>query len=311
MRDPWALDPLTQYPTKLHYQLELHDMKNACQQANAVIMNTPSALQAVVNAFRDIPSTKFHCIQTDGIEQDFMVYKANDHRPGTPMKIIHTGLFHAKGAKRNDKPHLFSILRYSVSPINLLTRSPNYLFAAYRKLVQENKIQSDAIRFIFAGAATPEDKQLAHKYGLADITEFKGYLNHQQAIDLLFEADVLFMPLHELKDGYGPLIVPGKTYEYLAARKPILACVPKGDARDFVIKSGLGYVCDPSDINQIAQILQNLLEQHRTSKGIQVKSDHKFIELFDRRRFYVVDWQIYLNLFSVKICKSDLILKSP
>ena len=169
-------------------------------------------------------------------------------------------------------------------PVNLLTRSPYYLFAAYRKLVERKHIRPDAVRFIFAGAATPDDKQLAETFRVAEITEFRGYLNHEKSVELLYEADVLFLPLHELDDGCDPLIVPGKTYEYLAARRSILACVPMGDACDFVLKSGLGCICEPSDIEQISKTLLNLIEQHRSKRGILLHPDIEFINKFERKQ---------------------------
>lgn len=282
MRDPWALDPITQYSSKIHYQLELQAMKNACQHANAVVMNTPSAQQAAIKAFSEIPPAKFHCITNGWDRQDFQKCEPQDSPCKRPLTIVHTGLFHVEGAKRNSKFRLSRIFRYSISPINLLARSPYYLFAACKKLIQEKKIEPDAIRFIFAGDATPYDRQLAEDFGLQDVTEFRGYLNHSQSIQLLFEADVLFLPLHELQNGSDPLIVPGKTYEYLASKKPILACVPKGDAYNFVHQSGLGYMCSPSNIEQISKALLFFIEHRNKNTGIPIKPNNHFIEKFER-----------------------------
>ena len=175
-----------------------------------------------------------------------------------------------------------AMLRYSRSGINLLPRTPYYLFAACRKLIDEGKIHPEAIQFIFAGAATPEDLTLAQKYQIEPLVQFRGYLSHGQSVALLNESDVLFLPLHELNEPGDPLIVPGKTYEYLAARKPILACVPQGDARDILIQSGLSFVCGPSNITQIAETLLCLLEQHNSGKGISVSPNDVFIERYER-----------------------------
>jgi glycosyltransferase involved in cell wall biosynthesis len=80
------------------------------------------------------------------------------------------------------------------------------------------------------------------------------------------------------------LIVPGKTYEYLAARKPILACVPPGDTRGFVQKAGVGLVCDPTDVTGIAAILSDLLARHRDEGGLRCQPNDEFIERFERSR---------------------------
>jgi glycosyltransferase involved in cell wall biosynthesis len=83
-----------------------------------------------------------------------------------------------------------------------------------------------------------------------------GYLSHAETIAALRSADLLFLPMHGLPRGERARIVPGKAYEYLGARKPILAAVPEGDARDYVLASGLGEVCEPDDVAAMAAILR-------------------------------------------------------
>jgi glycosyltransferase involved in cell wall biosynthesis len=85
-------------------------------------------------------------------------------------------------------------------------------------------------------------------------------------VALLRNADLLFLPLHKLPAGERSRIVPGKTYEYLAAKRPILAAVPEGDARDFVVASGLGNVCAPDDVDAMAAILRGRFEEKRAGR---------------------------------------------
>ena len=76
----------------------------------------------------------------------------------------------------------------------------------------------------------------------------RGYLNHLESIALIRSADLLFLPLQNLPAGQRAGNVPGKTYEYLAADRPILAALPDGDARDLVTAAGAAYVVDPDDL---------------------------------------------------------------
>lgn len=285
MRDPWALDPICRYPTKLHYFLELREMKNACYQADAVIMNTPGALSAVIRKFCDLNPLKFHCITNGWDANDFRLHQEAERKCCEPMKIVHTGVFHTKTAKLLERINTpLATLRHSLCEINLLTRTPNYLFAACRKLIDEKKIPVDALQFIFAGSESADDVALAKEYQLEYCVKFSGYLNHDKSINLLHQGDVLFLPLHQLSDGRNPLIVPGKAYEYMASKRPILACVPEGDTRDIVLKSGLAYVCDPSDIESIAKTIRWLVEQFKLRKSIPKLPNDGFIESFERRR---------------------------
>jgi glycosyltransferase involved in cell wall biosynthesis len=70
-------------------------------------------------------------------------------------------------------------------------------------------------------------------------------------------ADLLFLPMQGLPPGRRASIVPGKTYEYLASGRPILAAVPAGSARDFVLAAG-GSAVAPDDVAGLAGHLQRL-----------------------------------------------------
>ena len=93
-----------------------------------------------------------------------------------------------------------------------------------------------------------------------DVVEVTGYLPHHESVAWLQSADALFLPLHGLPQGNRSLIVPGKLYEYLAVGKPILACLPEGDAKELVLRSGLGYTADPCDAQSIGASLIRLYE---------------------------------------------------
>jgi hypothetical protein len=72
----------------------------------------------------------------------------------------------------------------------------------------------------------------------SDAVHARGYLPHSECLDVVRSADLLFLPMHNLAPGHRARIVPGKTYEYLASGRPILAAVPDGDARDLLARSG-------------------------------------------------------------------------
>ena len=67
--------------------------------------------------------------------------------------------------------------------------------------------------------------------------------------------------MHDLPTGVRARIVPGKTYEYLASGRPILAAVPDGDARDLLTRAGTGLLCRPDDVAGMAKIIASELER--------------------------------------------------
>ena len=54
--------------------------------------------------------------------------------------------------------------------------------------------------------------------------------------------------------------MPGKTYEYLASGRPILAVVPDGDARDILAEAGSALLCRPTDESEMAAILSRQVD---------------------------------------------------
>jgi len=294
MRDPWAIDPLSFYSTWFHYRLELAAMKRACQQSSAVIMNTPRALATLKDSFPELSAGKLFCITNGWDRDDFgsNTISATRKSFSKPITIAHTGAFLTLPAIKMDPTsrkvlgirgnRLLETFKYSLGKSHVLARSPYYMFKALRLLLDAGKISETDIHLVFIGELTQEDKNLATMFDLENIVEFKGYVSHHQSIRFLSSADVVFLAVHKPLNGQPPLTIPGKTYEYMAIGKPILSLVPRGDVHDFVRQSGLGFICDPTDVNQIAQTLLDLLHKHLSPAGLNVKVDEEFIQQFER-----------------------------
>ena len=57
--------------------------------------------------------------------------------------------------------------------------------------------------------------------------------------------------------------MPGKTYEYLASGRPILAAVPDGDARDLLEPLPHAHLTRPRDVDTMAATLRELIAAER------------------------------------------------
>ena len=110
-----------------------------------------------------------------------------------------------------------------------------------------------------------------------------GYLPHDESVDLIRTADLLFLPMHDLPPGVRATIVPGKTYEYLASGTPILGAVPAGDARDFLLASGRAVVCDPDDVEGMSRAIEAEISRPSGRPPFSVEGD-KFLAAFERDR---------------------------
>jgi hypothetical protein len=90
-----------------------------------------------------------------------------------------------------------------------------------------------------------------------------GYLPHGSTVELVRSADLLFLPMQELAGGARAGLTPGKTYEYVASGRPILAAVPPGDARELLEAAGTARICAPSDVAAMTSILREQVEKWR------------------------------------------------
>ena len=94
-------------------------------------------------------------------------------------------------------------------------------------------------------------------------------------------ADVLLLMIAPGPGSAG--VLTGKIFEYLAARRPILALTPPSAAADLIRASRAGVVIDPDDGPAIER---QLVEWHgQWQRGeLSCASDAAVVERFDRRR---------------------------
>nr|MDP9491680.1 glycosyltransferase [Actinomycetota bacterium] len=77
-------------------------------------------------------------------------------------------------------------------------------------------------------------------------------------------------------------IVPGKTYEYLATRRPILAAVPDGDVRDLLTEAGNAFLCRPKDVEGMARVIAE--QADRALAGEPASGSHEdVLRRYERR----------------------------
>lgn len=259
LRDPWALDGWRLHGTRARWKLDHQAMCESLVDADCVIANTPESRTALVATI-------------DGLEADRVAvipngYDAADFSGPPPARtstdayeIVHSGTFHTYNLYRYEGllGKIKQWRHHRPEPIDPRGRTPLFVNAALNKLRQDSPETANSFRLVIMGPQDDATVRCVRESGVANQVEFTGYLNHDQAVARVRAADALFLPLHGLPPGYRSLIVPGKTYEYLATGRPILAALPEGDARELAQRSGRGFCADPCDAVAIAQQLRDL-----------------------------------------------------
>jgi len=273
LRDPWALDEMMLYPTGIHRRLEQRRMRRALSSAAAVIMNTPEAARALVAAFPEYEDKTVRVV-TNGYDAADFRAPAALRRDGR-FRVTHTGYLHSD---RGGVSGLRSLLGGTTSEADISTRSHRYLLEAVNRLLRDRPELASVLDICFAGVLSDEDLRIINTCSVA---RSLGYLPHAESVELLRSSDLLFLPMQNLPPGRRATIVPGKTYEYLAAGVSILGAVPDGDARDFLEAAGNSTVCRPDDVDAIAAAISVEVDRWLAG-GTSPTPSAKFLERFER-----------------------------
>jgi glycosyltransferase involved in cell wall biosynthesis len=277
--DPWALDEMLVFPSALHRRLALRRMGSLLGTASAIVMSTPEAVARLLAAFPHLRGRPVLAIPNGFDAADFQ------HRPeprrDRKFRIVHTGYLHtALGEQHRRRRRLRRVLRGSTRGLDIYTRSHAYLVDAIDRLLTLEPDLRDVLELHLAGVTNETDRAVAARCPVAFL---HGYVTHAQSIELMQTADLLFLPMQDLPAGVRATIVPGKTYEYLAARTPILAAVPEGDAREILEAAGNATIVRPDDVDGLADGIRARLDQWRDG-GAPSSPDPALVKRFEYRK---------------------------
>lgn len=256
--DPWALDEMMVYPTRLHRNRELKVMRRLLSTASAIVMSTAEAAGQLVERIPELASMPVVVIPNGFDAADFAA--STPPRQDDKFRIVHTGYLHTQlGSHQRRGGRVRRALGGMINDVDIYTRSHVYLLQAVERLRGTDPDLAASIEIHLAGVLTDSDRAIADTSGLVHL---HGYVTHAESVSLIRTADLLFLPMQNLPAGTRATIVPGKTYEYLASGTPILAAVPEGDARDILASAGNATIVRPDDIGAMADALRQQLRRH-------------------------------------------------
>jgi glycosyltransferase involved in cell wall biosynthesis len=278
LRDPWAVDEYSAYPTGFQWWLDRQVMRRRLASADAVILPTPGTVERVRQAFPELAERTIE-IRNGFDPGDFGT--AAEPRSDDVFHLVHAGHFyyHPHPPRRTMR----RILGGTDRRVDLSPRSPMFLLAALDRILAWNPGLDARIRLHLAGVLTPVEEAMIAEARCSHLVETHGFLPHAQVAKLMTSADALFLPMHGLPQGVRSTIFPGKAYEYLASGRPILAAVPAGDARDILEQAAWTVVCDPNDTEGIARGLLELID-HRDARRRRNADRTELLRRFDRSR---------------------------
>ncbi len=230
-RDPWMNLYLLPPPTRLHAALHRRMEKRVCRRAHAVVTTLwqESLLRErypFLKSVTRIPNGY------DGFEVESVKDLAPE--PGR-FHMLHAGML---TQKRSALPFLRGLKMF-------LDGRPD---ARRRVLVT------------FVGPREDRNEKVVQSLGLRDTVEFRDAVSHEETLKLEKRAHILLLIKHSNPAYAG--IVPGKLYEYVGLRRPVLGLVPDGEAKDRIRELRIGEVVEQDDAGSIAGKIGELYERY-------------------------------------------------
>lgn len=230
-RDPMAQDGYPEDPKtwRAFKSIEERTVMHAARS----VFTTAGAAQIYRERYRDLPGDRFAVIENGYDEQTFVSAQAQSTRtePLHPRRItlLHSGIVYPS------------------------ERDPTQLLQAMAMLKATGTISRES--FCLRFRASEHDaliQRLAQATDVADLIELLPPLPYGEALDEMLRADALLV----LQASNCNAQIPAKLYEYLRARRPILALTdPDGDTANVVLRSGIPSIAPLDSAAEIGALL--------------------------------------------------------
>tara|TARA_R100000789_G_C2957379_1_gene136922 strand:+ start:145 stop:675 length:531 start_codon:yes stop_codon:yes gene_type:complete len=157
--------------------------------------------------------------------------------------------------------------------------NPKILFEVLQELCNENEVFKNDLKLNFIGDISQEVLKEIERTNLVAQSNFIGYVSHEKAIEYQKKAQVLLLLIPNVPKSEG--ILTGKLFEYLTAKRPILAIGPEeGDLSEILNNTSSGVVVGYQNKEKLRQEILNLYQQYKTGTLIQTP---KNIDQFHRK----------------------------
>jgi len=172
-------------------------------------------------------------------------------------------------------------IRFSVSHIGTMvkTRNPEALWQALKAETISNPEFAADLEIKLVGSVDFSVNESIDNHGLTGYVNRISYLPHNEVIRVQQQSQVLLLLINDTPNA--KVILPGKFFEYMASRRPILCIGPlDGDAAQVITETNSGRVVEKSNTAGIQEALRLLYARYKTGD---TTIESKAIDRFSRR----------------------------
>lgn len=263
---PSCTDMHPHFPTRLHSRFARLLEDSYVRRADAVVYVSARNLETVRARQPESVRGRMHLVRYGADRSDFQDGAA----PRGRFEIVYTGAMSGwwsllgDSARHGVAARLFEswsrLGRHQVARLDQRTSSPAVIGRAIAGAVSEHPQWRGHVRLHVYGNPYPPElvaRALAAA-GIEELVEVEGPLPHSEVPGRLAGADLLFITLPRRTDGSAGGRISAKTYEYLATDRPILAAVPAGENRDYLLGKPGVWLVEPDDEEAMRAVIEEL-----------------------------------------------------
>jgi glycosyltransferase involved in cell wall biosynthesis len=253
-RDAMVVDDFPEDPAvrRLYSRIE----RRVTERCRAAVVTTPRSCELYRARYPD-HAGKFVCIRNGYDDADFDAIPAPVARaPARRLRLLHSGL------------------------LKLTERDPRPFLGALKDLLATGALAAGDVEVVFrAPGDEAAHRRLIGELGLGDVVRVEPAIAYDAALSEMTRADVLLL----FQDANCNHLVPAKLYEYIRARRPVLALTDHaGESADLVREAAAGLVLDIASRESIRTALPGFLRDVRRGDAPSASADRAL--RYSRRR---------------------------
>ncbi len=294
-RDPWTLWRAGPFPTYAHYHVARSHERRILRDANASVATSHVTradwVATVPSAEPDRLETVYSGYDAASLGQGESSAAASRSAADGVRRIVYVGNFYFDPRVRRalTRPVWERAPRqwlwYTRERQDWLYRSPYFFLRGLRLAAERDRALAHRLHVDFAGPVPDWLPVMLRDTGTAEMVRLVGPVPYADGVRRQRDADALLLTSAR-RLGAGPgrdrdCSVAGKLAEYFGLRRPILGVLTEGAMRDLVVRSGLGVIADPDDVEGIAERITRIADA--TDPATLIAPDDAFLRAFDRR----------------------------
>ncbi len=241
-----------------------------------------------IDYFHKLPLTekslkKHHSLEKKVLQSADKVIVVGDTMKKNYQKITDNVLTITNGydTENTKKENVILDSKFTLTHIGLMNsdRNPQILWEAIAEICKDNPDFKKDFLLQLIGKVDDNVLKDIEKYQLNDNVKIINYIPHSEVIDYQKKSQLLLLIVNNVPSAKG--IITGKIFEYLQAKRHIVAIAPRNGDLDVILsKTNAGKTIDFDEKNILKE---HLLTQYKDYKNNSLKIDSKGVEQYHRK----------------------------